>query len=394
MPSRRTFLRLGTVVGAVGTAGCPAGIPFSDDDPEGGDWPTYRHDASNTGHTSTGGPTDDPEVKWSVDRDDVRAVSWPPSIVDDTVYVGDTRVSALDASTGEERWSVPSGDDDERFEASPLTVTAETLYAGGYRQYITALSATDGQEEWRYDVGAPVYAGPTVVDDTVYVGTDLGEVYALADGEARWSDQVAEQPTGRASGAPAVVDGVVYVTTDNLHRDDYQPGTYALDAETGEQLWFVATESAAGTFASPVVVDGSVYLVDVDGTVQALDAENGTERWRIDGGGNVEYSVAVADGSVFVPSDPLAVYDADTGDEQWRTDEVGSAIAPVVAGETLYVTSFDDTVYALARNSGEVRWRFDLGDVPGHEYSSPPVVADGTLYVRGPLGTVYALADP
>lgn len=395
MRSRRAYLRLGALCSVVGVAGCPGESPDPDDDPVTDDWPMYRRDAANTGYTPATGPAGDVDVLWSVDRDEGgQGISWPPSIHDGTVYVGDKRISAFDASTGDERWTVPSEDEDERYFATPLTVIDETIYLGSHRRFITALSATDGEEYWRHDIGSEVYAGPTVTDDTIYVGTDSGFVYALKNDEELWSVEVITAPEGSVTGAPAVVDGTVYITTANLYRGDYEPGTYALDAETGEELWFAPFDSASGTFASPVVSDTTVYLVDLEGNVLALDAETGADRWRIEGDRTVEYSVAVSDGSVFVPSDPFTAYDAETGAELWTTEDTGRAIAPVVASDTLYVTDYDDTVYALASDSGEIRWRYELVDAPagtGDWYSSPPVVSAHVVYVKGPFGNLYAL---
>ncbi|ERG88117.1 MAG: hypothetical protein J07HX5_00260 [halophilic archaeon J07HX5] len=51
-----------------------------------------------------------------------------------------------------------------------------------------SLSGTeaDGIEQWRFQVGDPVGSSPAVVDDTVYIGSRDGNVYALSnvDGES------------------------------------------------------------------------------------------------------------------------------------------------------------------------------------------------------------------
>jgi len=39
----------------------------------------------------------------------------------------------------------------------------------------------DGTERWSYETGAWVKSSPAVIDDTVYVGSDDGSVYALSE---------------------------------------------------------------------------------------------------------------------------------------------------------------------------------------------------------------------
>jgi outer membrane protein assembly factor BamB len=116
-------------------------------------------------------------------------------------------------------------------------------------------------------------------------------------------------------------------------------------------------------YSSPVVDDaGAIYFASLDGAVYALTPQ-GELRWR------------------FV-----------THDAVWSS--------PAVSGETVYVGSGDDTLYALSAESGEVRFARRLGDCVeptgrGPEgarcdVDGPPAVApDGTVWV-GANG-VYAI---
>jgi PQQ-dependent dehydrogenase (methanol/ethanol family) len=78
-------------------------------------------------------------------------------------------------------------------------------------------------------------------------------------------------------GGPSVWDGVMYVST--------QTGVLALDATNGQELWSysapnlgeVITDSA--TRGSPVVFDGKVFTTLRYGAAVALDAQTGEELW-------------------------------------------------------------------------------------------------------------------
>jgi len=113
-------------------------------------------------------------------------------------------------------------------------------------------------------------------------------------------------------------------------------------------------------------------------------------RWTYETGNRVISSPAVADGTVYVGSYDTSVYalNADDGTEQW-TYETGDWVdsSPSVTGGTVYVGSRDTSVYALYAGDGTVQWTYETG---GHVGSSPGV-ADGTVYVGSRDNGMYAL---
>ncbi|MFB6197356.1 MAG: PQQ-binding-like beta-propeller repeat protein, partial [Halobacteriaceae archaeon] len=73
---------------------------------------------------------------------------------------------------------------------------------------------------------------------------------------------------------------------------------------------------------------------------------------------------------------------------KWSFTTGANALSsPVIAGDTVYVTStFDTNVFAINRTTGEKMWTFDRSG----SFYAPPTYSDGILYVTG--GTkVYAL---
>nr|WP_197427978.1 PQQ-binding-like beta-propeller repeat protein [Halogeometricum sp. CBA1124] len=142
-------------------------------------------------------------------------------------------VSAHDAASGEERWSLDAGD------ARPYSVRIADGVA--YVRTSTACLAVatgDGAVRWRRDDFEPVAyeqynagedlsasVAPTVAGDTVYV-TDANRVRALAreDGRERW----------RLS-APFVLSAPAF-DDDRLYVSEYAGDTAAFDAD-GEEVW-------------------------------------------------------------------------------------------------------------------------------------------------------------
>lgn len=231
---------------------------------------------------------------------------------------------------------------------------------------------------WRFDTDRAVASSPSVVDGTVYVGSNDTTLYALsaADGTEQW-----RFPTGgRVSSSPAVVEGTVYVGSE----DGF---VYAVDAATGEEVWGFETDDPV--VASPTVADGTLYIGSRDGRVYAIDAADGTEQWSFGTGNDVSATPAVVDGTVYVGSEDWNVYaiDAATGEEAWRFETSGQiTAAPAVSGDTVYAGSLDGAIYAI--REGDLLW--GLGT--GRAIVASPAVADGTVYAGSRDGSIYALA--
>ena len=109
--TRRRYLATLGVVGAAGLAGCSGGAdspPPADEaaiPADIGTWPTFGHDAANTGTAPQEvGPTRSLVVQWRATIEDRVVAS--PAVVDGTVYAGshDGYVYALAAADGSLVW--------------------------------------------------------------------------------------------------------------------------------------------------------------------------------------------------------------------------------------------------------------------------------------------------
>jgi outer membrane protein assembly factor BamB/serine/threonine protein kinase len=107
-------------------------------------------------------------------------------------------------------------------------------------------------------------------------------------------------------------------------------------------------------------------------------------------GGAIVSSPAVANGTVYVGSYDGSLYalDAQTGRKLWSF-LTGSHIysSPAVANGVVYVGSDDYSLYALDAKTGSKLWSFQTGD---HIHSSP-AVANAVVYVGSDDYSLYAL---
>jgi outer membrane protein assembly factor BamB/serine/threonine protein kinase len=374
--SRRRVLQ---VLGTATVAGTSGDVIETASAQRDDSWPMFRGDDSNTGHaTETAGPTNDPDLAWSVET----AVGVPssPAVVEDTVYVGsgDANVYALSATDGNVEWTFET---DEAVASSPL-VADGTVYVGSRDGSVYALSAVDGSREWSFQTGSAVFASPTITGDTVVVPSRDGSIYALAatDGSEQWTFETGDEVWS----SPAVADDTVFVGS----RDR---NVYALSATDGGERWSFQADDWIES--SPAVSGGTLYVGSLSGSVYALNVADGTEKWRAQFPDVVASSPAVTDDAVYFGSRDGSVYALNVADgaERWAFRTGGRVFSsPAVADGVLYVGSASNAVYALDVADGAELWAYETD---GGVFSSP-AVADGTLYVGSNDASVYALSDP
>ncbi|MEV4685494.1 PQQ-binding-like beta-propeller repeat protein [Streptomyces kurssanovii] len=231
-----------------------------------------------------------------------------PAIFGDTVYVWkDARLRALEARTGDERWSYPIGD-----AASCGNVPVRVQPAPDGYVYVSAgtrvlaVDITSGLVRWHFEAPAvflspPAFApGPAVTGGGVYLADYLGTVYALdaTTGKDRW--RIATE--SRQSSEP------VLVAAGNVHVGSGS-ALYTLDAVTGTPMWrFAAGGEVVGT---PVVADGRVHFGSADHVLYTLDASGGQLRWKLATGGEITGSPVARNGVVYACSKDRCVYALD-----------------------------------------------------------------------------------
>lgn len=188
--------------------------------------------------------------------------------------------------------------------------------------------------------------------------------------------------------SPIVVDGTLYVVNnDGLAQ--------ALDAETGNLLW--ERRIASLNASSPAFHEGSIYVATLSpGRVVALDAATGKVEWTRALPGRTESSPIVHKGKLLVgcESGDLFALSPQTGKTRWRR-QVGGAIkaAPAVSGGEVIVAAYGGIVAAYGIAKGREHWRSSsqsagLGS-SGNFYATPTIAFE-RIYVGNTDGRMYS----
>ncbi|MDU8996587.1 serine/threonine-protein kinase [Streptomyces mirabilis] len=241
-----------------------------------------------------------------------------PAVHDGTVYVWkDARLRALEARTGEERWSYPIGDA-ASCGGVPVRITSApdgyVYISAGTR--VLAVDVAGGHVRWHFEAPAvflspPTFVpGPAVTGGGVYLADYLGTVYALdaTDGRDRWRI---------ATEARSSIDPVL-VAAGHVHVGSGK-GLYTLDAVTGTPKW--RFQAGGDLVGAPAVAEGRIHFGSTDHLLYTLKADDGRLRWKLATGGEITGAPVVKDGVVYACSKDRCVYalDAEKGTGTART---------------------------------------------------------------------------
>jgi outer membrane protein assembly factor BamB len=244
-------------------------------------------------------------LRWKFKTGDVVHAS--PAFAGGTVYVGswDGRFYAVDATTGAQRWMFQAGVDalihnQQGFQSSPAVVDG-VVYTGCRDANVYALDAATGAEKWRFSTGASwVNSSPAVERGRVWFATsDTALVHAV---DALTGKGLQQHDAKAYVFSSIVVAGDVVLTAvlnGSLQARDRESGallwqfdTAAAKANRGWVLtsdgrfngplifpstWYDATalsfarqESVGSFYATPLVMNGVVFIGSADGTMYAI----------------------------------------------------------------------------------------------------------------------------
>lgn len=183
---------------------------------------------------------------------------------------------------------------------------------------------------------------PIVYSGRVFVGTEMGTLYALdaQTGRPQW--------TYRASGpilnSAAAADGRVYFAS-------LDGAAYALDVTSGALVWKNQLLWRHGFSTAPLLADNKLLLGGQDGAFYALEPGTGALLWRYPVGAPLLQTAAYNNGRVFFGAMNMVVYALHSADGSlaWQ-----SARLPGLAFKDYWPVVTQGHVVVRAMGAGEI----------------------------------------
>ncbi|WP_420821333.1 PQQ-binding-like beta-propeller repeat protein [Pseudopontixanthobacter vadosimaris] len=352
----------------------------------------------------------DPSLAWKTDiagSTNRRRLAAAPVVGNGRLYVVDTSgvVRAFDAAGGAPVWTyrmaVASNLEASAFGGGASYADGRVYATNGVGE-VVALNASTGEEVWKVKPAGPLRGAPTIAFGSVYVMTQDNQIYALdaATGEEQWQESGAGTQAGVFGvAAPAAGQGTVIA--------GYSSGELAAYRyENGRVLWAdalartsISTQvgSLTDIDADPIIQDGRVYALGQGGRMAAYELVTGQRIWELNLAGIS--TPAVAGEWIFTLTDDarLLAIARSTGKVRWMTqlpryrneeDRKGQIFwtGPVLAGSQLWIANSEGQVYRVSAGEGAAGLFREL-DAP---VSLAPIVAGQTLYVLDDSGTISA----
>jgi len=213
---------------------------------------------------------------------------------------------------------------------------------------ISAYHRKLGRLIWKFEIKNGVASGAQEFKGKLYFGGSDGQFYCIdaLNGKLVWSFPTRVENLSE----PLVANQTVYFLSGN-------DTLYALDAETGKQKWVYvrnnASELSIRGGSRPALINGILYVGFADGYFVAFHGRDGTIAWERQINTNNRFK------------------DVDS--------------SPIIDGNNIYVSGFDNALYSLTLQAGQIQWRLEGG-------SSFPVTVDTKrVYYSTSNGQVRAI---
>lgn len=222
--------------------------------------------------------------KWTFAQKGL-SFSYSAPVIDEGIvyfYGAPTGLYAFDAANGGIKWIFKSTD----FLYGPA-IKGDALVLVNPKGLMMSLDKRTGTKKWEMKIDREAF-GPSILDRQIFLHFKNGEIraYALDDGSFKWKSKA----YGGSRSTPVLFNGtVIYAGREN--------SLGAIDAATGLEKWKFRTTSICH---DPIVAGELLYATCEDEKLYAIDPATGRERWRFDNKKSTPPPPVVADGVMYL----------------------------------------------------------------------------------------------
>ncbi|QDU10659.1 PQQ-binding-like beta-propeller repeat protein [Gimesia aquarii] len=264
-------------------------------------------------------------------------------------------ITAFNNETGKKLWATQLGRGDA-ITYPPVSNSKYVFITVGMKLY--SINRLNGEIDWELQLPNSASTSPTVDEDSIYVGTLKGRMFAWdlkkldelssesklpawRDGAIRWTYQ-----TGAAIRTPPVATNRTLIFAS-------QDGSLYSVTLTERQLAF-QFETDAPISANLAEFENSIFLASEDQNLYCLNIANGIVRWRIRTSFPLRKPVTVLDNEVYLSSNKNGLFQlsATSGQEKWW-QPLGSTFVSM-SPTRVYASDKLGNLLILSRNDGAV----------------------------------------
>lgn len=290
-------------------------------------------------------------------------------------------------------WSTAKGVGTKKSDAKlRLALTQNAVITADTSGVIRAQDRRTGAQLWEKNIKTSISGGPTIIGETLLIGSRSKGVFAYhaGNGDFLWQTPL----TGEILACPAGNRGVAFV-----HSLD--GSVTALNLNDGQILWRQGLSTPPIVLrhsSSPAVADNQVFVGFANGRLMALHRLDGSQNWEreiaipkgrsdIQRMTDISADPLVKDGVVYVVSyqGRLAALKADSGVPLWER-EMSSYSGFALDKNILYLADAKGSLIALSRRTGKTIWEQDA--LQGRRLSKPEI-HNGLLVVGDDDGYLH-----
>ncbi|WP_158967621.1 outer membrane protein assembly factor BamB [Paraglaciecola sp. L3A3] len=286
--------------------------------------------------------------------------------------------------------------------AGGVSVAYETVFLGTENGEVIALDANTGEQKWITEVKGEVLAPPAVDSGVIVVNTGSGFVFALdaSNGEQLWVYESDVPPLSlRGVSAPAAANGgaIIGTATGKLVVNILESGQSAWEQVISAATGVTELERIVDIDSKPLVANGIIYVISYDGSLAAVEMRTGRVIWKR------EYksyrTLSLSGTTLYLVDTNSYIYalDSRNGVELWSQGALKKRLLTGVTPIGDYLVAGDKYGYLhwFSQTDGAIVARLEVGGDDDDEsiYAAP--ISDGqVLYTQTRDGTLVAIETP